>query len=150
MSAQKIDQWALAALWMRAVANGCGYTPSMAMPLAIAYTEGRKRPALYKREACGDLRFAGMTFLEPQEDRVVANGRTYKRMDYDINVLHHFPGGKPMHDDLFYVAVESAALFPVEKADGSPIAWDRFTAALGTRTKLTPQEAKELLGGIRP
>lgn len=150
MSAHKIDRWALAALWMRAVANGCGYTPGMAQPLAIAYATARRLPAKYEAHRDGHLDFAGLTFLEPEDCVVLALGSRWTSFHYATRVLHHFPGHKPEHDRLFYDALDSAELFPIEQADQTDITWRRFAAAIGRRSSVTPEDAAKLLRGLRP
>lgn len=145
-----IDQWALAAVWMRAVANSCGYTPETAKPLGLAYALARRFPTRYEKERLeGGLAFAGLKFLEPREGQIVVNGESYRACNYDRRVVPEF--AKPhQHHTLLYVAADSAELFPIETADQTNLTWCRFVEMLGTRHSATINFAKTLFEEIHP
>ncbi len=146
----RIQKWPLAALWMRAVANECGYTPEVAKPLGAAYAMARRRPKQYEAEVVeGHLGFAGLWFLEPEEGRVCTNGESFRAKDYDVLVLVRFPD-LHTHQGLLYVAIDSADQFPIEVLDQTDRPWQRFEAALAGRRSLTVGVAMELLDGLQP
>lgn len=144
MAAAKVKRWQLGALWMRAVANSCGYGPGTAKPLALAYATARRHPKAYQREVEEHLAFAGLWFIEPDDGEICTNGESFCADDYDERVVEGFAS----HHPLFYRAVDVAELLPFGKADSTSMAWDRFTAGMGGRSSLSVASAHKLLDGI--
>jgi len=138
-------------MWMRAVANACGYTPQTAKPLGLAYALARRYPKRYERERVGDasLQFAGLDFLEPTDGQVCALGESFRTADYDRKVIGAYPS-EMAHHTLFYTAIDRAELFPMIKLDQTDMAWSRFDAAIGGRRTLSLGLAHEAIGGLHP
>ena len=145
-TAARIHRWPLAAVWMRAVANACGYTPETAKPLGLAYATARRRPREYEREAVESLPFAGLWFLE-LDDRVYLGGESIRALNYDCQVIGEFPD-EITHHKLFYAAVDAAESWSLEKLDQTDFAWRRFEAGMGGRRSLSFGLAHELVRSL--
>ncbi len=149
MSSTRLRRVHIGAIWMRAVANACGYTPELAKPLGLAYSMARTtKRKLYEKYVCGDLEFAGLRFLEPAEDVVHSMGQNLLAIDYEQNVTHRFET-PAKHLDLFYVAVDSAETYTLEELDQTDIAWKRLKAAFGLRTSFSSVSALELFNAVK-
>ncbi len=149
MSAVRLRRYHVGAIWMRAVASACGYTPEVAKPLGLAYAlASTTKRKLYSKYMCGDLDFAGLTFLEPSDGVIHSMGKNLLADDYDSTVMSCFADANE-HQELLYVAIESAEFYTLEELDQTPVSWTRLKAAFGLRTSFAASSAQDVLETVR-
>lgn len=151
----EIGQMRLTALWMRAVANCCGYNPGMAKALGVAYAWARDEPKLYEAHAVkGHIKFAGLWFVEPVDDEIESSGLRFDGEWYDVWVRNNgtkrgSPEDHALHDKLFYRAVDIAEELPFARIDATSLAYDRLIRELGGRPRVSVGAALEAIEGTR-
>lgn len=151
ITSTRIDQWTLGALWMRACASACGYTPETAKPLGLAYAQARRWPNSYARTLVSDgsINFGGLAFHEPTDGTIRSSGRSLRAGHYDRAVVSQFNVAQE-HHVLYYAALDVADAYHIEVLDQRDTAWRAFAKAWGRRRTLSLGLAAELLQELKP